>query len=221
MTTDLIVSSMTTLISVFVGAWLAFTFQNCREKKEIKNQHIATANLALCTVYNLWNILIQIQEEVIDPCREKADAWFNMPASPNQSSSYALTSFQANELAFLLQTKQLNTFSNLLLEEQRFVMAMQLIEERSSIILNHVFPKLGAAGVPVGGKITEPEIEKTIGIDTVHKLKHLTSAIIKNVDEDLDSLKMAHDELRNTKKKLYPNEKFILIEFKKTKKKET
>jgi hypothetical protein len=212
-TSDLIVNSITTISSVFVGAFLAFALENYRRKKETKGRHIAAANRALYTVFNLWNILFQFQKEIIDPCREKTDTWINMPASPPQSPSYGLTSFQADELAFLLQTKYSNTFSNLLLEEERFLLAIQLIEKRSSIILNHVHPTLGGAGVHVGGKLTQPEIEKIIGIDKVHMLKQLFSGIIKNVDEDIESLKLAHDEFRNTMKELYPKDKFILIHF--------
>ena len=44
-------------------------------------------------------------------------------------------------------------------------------------------------------------------------LKQLFSGIIKNVDEDIESLKLAHDEFRNTMKELYPKDKFILIHF--------
>ncbi|MCH8312953.1 MAG: hypothetical protein IID17_08210, partial [Nitrospinae bacterium] len=88
------------------------------------------------------------------------------------------------------------------------------------IILNQVWPILGR-NIPVGEKLTEAEIEKFIGFDKVHILKDMTSGIIKNVGEDIESLKLAHDEFLNTMKELYPKDKFIQIQFGKTKNEES
>lgn len=214
-TSDLLISSLTTIASAFTGAWAAFALQNCRIKKEIHNQHIAAANKALCTIYHFWSILFQFQKDIVNPYRGKAGAWLNMPATPPFSSKYGLSSFKADELTFLLQTKHANTFSNLILEEHRFHMAIQLIEERSSVILNQVFPKLGTNMV-IGEQSSEQEIENIIGVDKVHRLKILTSGIIKNVDEDIASLKLAHDEFRNSMNDIYPKDKFNEINFKTT-----
>lgn len=211
---DLVINTATTLAAAFAGAWAAFQFESRRRKQEIVEQQLAAANRALYTVYNLWNILFQFQKEVIDPVRGNPDVWLNMPAT--LPSSYGLTSFQANELAFLLQSHHANTYSNLLLEEQRFWIAIHQIEMRSSVVLNQVFPRLGAAGVPVGAALAEPQIEKIVGIDVVHKLKQITQGIIENVDENVKSLIVVHDALRNAVKDLYPKKKVIRIGFEET-----
>ena len=65
--------------------------------------------------------------------RVQSDAWLNMSAT--SPMSYGLTSFQADNLAFLLQTEHANTYSELLLEEQRFRLVVHQIEMRSSIVL--------------------------------------------------------------------------------------
>ncbi len=158
------------------------------------------------------HFIAQIQKEIIDPFREKPEAWLNMPATHVPSSSYGLISFQADELTFLLQTKHLNIFLKLFIEEQRFLMAIQLIEKRSSILLNQVWPILGK-NIPVGVKPTETEIENFIGFDKVYILKDMTTGIIKNVDADLESLKSAYDEFQNAMKEIYPKDKFIKIKF--------
>jgi hypothetical protein len=212
---DLIVNSATTLAAAFAGAWAAFQLENRRRKREAVERHLSAVNRALYTVFNLWNILFQFQKEVIDPVRGKPDVWLNMSAT--LPSSYGLTSFQADELAFLLQTPHANTYSELLLEEQRFWVAIHQIELRSSIVLNQIFPRFSAAGVPVGAALTEPQIEGIIGIDVVHKLKQLTAGIIENVDENVKSLRTVHDALRNAITSVYPNKKVIRIGFEETK----
>ena len=161
---ELVTNTATTLAAAFAGAWAAFRLESSRRAKEEIDRRIAAANRALYTIFNLWNILSQFQKEVINPFRGKNDAWLNMPAT--LPSNYGLTSFQADELAFLLQTEYANTYTSLLLEEQRFWIATHQIEMRSDIILNRVSP-----GFAVGAYLTEQQIEKIIGIDIVHKLK--------------------------------------------------
>lgn len=41
----------------------------------------------------------------------------------------------------------------------------------------------------------------------------MTASIFKNVDEDLASLKAAHDKMRSTMKALYPDKKFLQVVF--------
>ena len=208
---ELILNSVATLVAAFAGAWAAFKFESNQRKKETEDRQQAAANRALYTIFNLWNVLYQFQKESIDPIREQEDTWLNMDAT--LPSSYGLTAFQADELSFLLQTKFANTYSELLLEEQRFWIAIKQIEMRSSIVLNEVFPKMSAASVPIGAKLTEAAIEKIIGIDVLHKLKKITTGIIENVDEDVLSLIETHDKLRAAMKSIYPKKKFVTILF--------
>ena len=211
---NLIVNTLTILVAAFAGAWAAFQFERSRKKRETVEQHIAAANRALYTVSNLWNVLFQFQKEVIDAVRGQSDAWLNMPAT--LPTRYGLTSFQADNLAFLLQTEHAQTYSELLLEEQRFWIAVHQIEMRSSIVLDQVFPRFAAANVSVGETLAEAQVEKIIGIDVVHKLKQITAGIIENVDQDVESLREIHDQFRTSMKKIYPKEKFLLFSFEKT-----
>lgn len=211
---NLIINSMATLAAAFAGAWAAFQFEHSRRKRETVEQHIAAANLALYTVSNLWNVLFQFQKEVINAVRGQSDAWLNMSAT--LPTRYGLTSFQADNLSFLLRTEHAQTYSELLLEEQRFWIVVHQIEMRSSIVLDQVFPRFAAANVSVGKTLTEAQIEKIVGIDVVHKLKQLTAGIIEHVDQDVESLRGIHDRFRTSMKKIYPKEKFLLFNFEKT-----
>lgn len=172
---------------------------------------IAATNRALYTVFNLWNILFQLQKEIVSPWRGKADAWLNMPATT--PSSYGLTSFQASELAFLLQTKHANTYSTLLLEEQRFWIVLHQIEMRSSIILNQVHSRFSAAGIAIGTSLTEEEVSEILGPNLIHILKQITGGIMEHVDANIGSLRMAYDDLRQAVQALYPKERVIRVHF--------
>lgn len=205
-----IIDPITTLVAAFAGAWFAFLFERKHKQNEENARQIAAGNRALYTIFNLWNVQAQIKKEVIDPHRGRSDAWLNMAA--NFPSRYGLTVFEAGELSFLLG-KESTLYSNLLLEEQRFDLAIQLVESRSRTILNEAWPRLAAAEVGIGDARESTEIEHIVGVDTTRKLKIFTEGIITNIDENLASLVKVHDELRKVLLELFPNQKFIKVEF--------
>ena len=211
-----IINPLVTLVAAFAGAWLAFRFEKHRRIEEEKNKHIASANLALFTIYNMWNILFQYYNEVITPFKNKEDAWLNMDAI--SSSSNNPSEFSYETISFILQSSSPNTFSKLILEEQRFNSAINLIQSRSELMLSQVFPRLSRAGLKVGGSTYEDSMESIIGIDNTHKLKQYTKGIINNVTLNLESLVSTHDELHSLMKSIYPKEKFIKVKFSEAKK---
>ncbi|WP_374336923.1 hypothetical protein [Leeia sp.] len=206
-----IVAILATLVASFVGAWVAFSLESQRRDRETRDRNVGAGSRALYTIFNLWNTLEQYRKEALEPCRGRADAWLNLAAHP--ALSVGEHRFQASDLQFLLQSDHAQTYAGLFLEEQRFALAIQLIRIRSELVLNEVFPKMAAAGFPVGRKVAQDDIEQVLGIDLTHKLKEITASIYKNVDEDLLSLVARHDELRSAIKKLYPNQKVIQVVF--------
>ena len=206
-----IVTILASLVATFAGAWAAFRLENERRKNEAEDRIVGAANRAIYTLFNLWNILEQYRKEVLEPFRGKPDAWLNLAA--NVTTPVGEHTFQAAGLQFLLQSSKAEVYASLMLEEQRFAIAMDLIRTRSDLVLTQVFAKMAAAKVPVGQQLAQHEVEAILGIDLTHKLKQITEAIIKNVDEDLASLKAQHDALRNAMKSLYPKRRFLEIVF--------
>jgi hypothetical protein len=206
-----IVIILATLVAAFAGAWGAFLLENERHKREVEDRNIGAANRAIYTLFNLWNILEQYRKEVLELYRGKPDAWLKLAANPTVPTGEQ--TFQPGELQFLLQSSKAEVYAGLMLEEQRFAIALALIKARSLLVLDQVFPKMSAANVPVGQSLPEPEVEKILGIDLTHKLKQITAHIFKNVDEDLASLKVEHDRLHEAMKSLYPKRKILQVLF--------
>ncbi len=204
-------AAVVTLLATFVGAWAAFAFERGRRRDEQEVRNVGAANRALYTLFNIWNVLEQFRKTVIEPYRGKHDAWLNMAAT--FPSKTGLATFEAGELAYLLQTPHATVYATLMLEEQRFAFAVSLIEMRSSLVLNEVFRALGQAQVTVGTPLPEADVERIIGIDTTRKLKVVTDSLIKNIDEDLLSIVAAYDELQKFMKIIYPERKLIRVQF--------
>jgi hypothetical protein len=206
-----IVAILATLVASFAGAWAAFLLESQRRQREERSKNIGAASRAIYTIFNLWNTLEQFRKEVLEPYRGKPDAWLNMAAHPAIATGDHR--FEAGELQFLLQGPHAQVYAALFLEEQRYKLAIALIRERSNIVLNEVFPRMAAAGFTVGRSAPQEEVERALGIDVVHKLKEITSALYNNVDKDLVSLKAQHDALRAAIKQLYPEQTVLQVVF--------
>ncbi len=206
-----VLAALVTLVATFTGAWAAFRFESRRRKTEEDEKRIGAGNRALYVVYHYWNLLEQFRKEVLEPHRGKQDAWLNLAAHP--AASIPTDRFLPNDLQFLLQVERADTYVTLMLEEQRALLALNLITGRSNLVLNEVFPRMAGAGIRVGQQLGSDEIERILGVDVTHKLKELTAALFKNVDEDLVSLRAAHDKMRSTMKDLYPARKFLQVIF--------
>jgi len=188
-----ILATIAALVASFAGAWAAFRFESHRRVAEERKKNIGAGNRAIYGVYALWNVLEQYRKEVLEPYRGHADAWLNLAAHP--APPIATDRFQTADLQFLLERGKAGVFAALMLEEQRFNLAIDLIRTRSDLVLNGVFPKMAAAGFGVGQSQNQDAVEKVLGIDLCHKLKQVTKAIFLNVDEDLASLRSVYVDL--------------------------
>ena len=205
------IAILATLVASFAGAWGAFLLENERRKREVQEQNVGAANRAIYTLFNLWNILEQYRKEALEPCRDKSDAWLNLVASPTIPTGEH--TFQADELQFLLQSSKPEVYAGLMLEEQRFAIALDLIRARSMLVLDEVFAKMSAAKIPVRKAMPEVEVEQVLGIGLTHKLREITAAIFRNVDEDLVSFKAQYDQVQGAMKLLYPKRELLKIVF--------
>lgn len=207
-----ILDIVTTILATFLGAWLAFMVERRKASEIEETANFGATNQAIYAIFEYWNGLEQYRKECIEDYRGKPDAWLNMSVSP--SSTFSLVALNPAALSFLLHSGKPGTYASLMLEEHRYRQVTGLIEMRASIILNEVHPRMAAAGLKAGHSATEEDLERILGFDKVHKLKLLTTSIIRLIDQNLDSLRAAHDELRLFVSELYPKRKAIRVDFK-------
>jgi hypothetical protein len=206
-----VLAALVTLVASFAGAWAAFKFQ-AHEKRAVETDRaVGAGNRAVFTVYALWNVLEQFRKEVMEPYRGRPDAWLNLAAHP--AAPVGDDGFEMGDLQFLLERGKASVFAALMLEERRFNLAIALIQSRSDIVLNEVFPRMNAAGFKVGRPQTLAAVEDALGEDVSHKLKQITGAIYQNVDEDLASLRALYADLRKALQELFPKRKLVQVIF--------
>lgn len=209
-----VVAVLASLVASFSGAWAAFKFQAQQKRGEETRQNVGSGNRAIYGVYALWNVLEQFRKEVLEPFRGRPDAWLNLAAHP--APPVGVDRFQQADLQFLLEKGQASVFAAIMLEEQRFHLVMNLIQSRSQIILDDVFPRMAAAGFGVRQARPLQEVENVLGIDVCHKLREITAAMYQNIDEDLASLRELYEDLRGALQAIYPDQKYLQIVFETT-----
>jgi hypothetical protein len=136
-----LLTGLGTLSATFIGAWLAFKFATLKSERERIDNEVAAGNRALFTLSWMWNEIRQHQKEIIDPYRDKPDAWFNLHVSPPLNSELSL---DMKELSFVMESNA-SVFQQVFLEEERFRLAAHLIEEHKQLICTQTWPRDSAA----------------------------------------------------------------------------
>jgi hypothetical protein len=206
-----VLAALAALVASFAGAWAAFKLQAHDKRTEQTRRNVGSGNRAIYDVFAFWNVLEQFRKEVLQPYRNRPDAWLNLAAHP--AAPIGVDRFDASSLQFLLEEGHASIFASLMLEERRFHLAIDLIRSRSELVLGTVFPRMAAAGFRVGQPQSEEDVELALGVDVCHKLRQTTAAIIQNVDEDLVSLRQLYVDLRKALQSLYPGQKFVQVDF--------
>ena len=117
------------LMGTFFGAYFAFLFERRERQTEVEEKSIGALNRALFTLSEMWSILHQYQREHLNEFRDRSDRWLNLTSNPLAAQHHGIQ-FEPGQLYFLL-TKEGNTFANLMLQERRFKLAIELIEQRA------------------------------------------------------------------------------------------
>jgi hypothetical protein len=199
------------VFGTFVGAFSAFKLEERSRALELRKRRASDGNLALLTVFQMWNIQRQYQKEVINPRRGHPAAWFSMMATVPQSVGDL--AFNSANLEFLFECEDKNLLPGLLLEWRRFTLAMELINRRSDLILRKAYPRLEAAGVRDGEQLEIGMIKAILGNSIAAEAEQLGIGIITNVDENVISLQKTYDSLRSGLREVLPGEKLITVAF--------
>ena len=207
LTTKEILAAIWAPLSIFVGAWTAFYFNNRRSKQDRVDREVTDGNLALSVLAEFHNQQLQYQKHYIEPHRGKPDAWFRiMPGPPLDSVQIELN---RNNLGFLLQSNG-QVWAQVVLEERRFSVVKALVDERNSLLAK-AWSKLEDAGIQHGNSIKLSEVEKIVGPVLYQQLRDMGGALIEQIDLNVTSTKEAIDALRQELRRIYPKRNFITI----------
>jgi hypothetical protein len=194
-----------TIGSTFVGAALAFAFNAMRTSNEREEKECVAGNLALVTLVEFLDRLLQYEHSYIQPLRGRHDAWFIMRGGKLINIEFKI---DKNSLAFLL-TKYPVTWRAVVLEETRFSVLEDAIDQRTKLMNENIWPKFEARGIAHGASIETEQIAEILGPATTQNLKNLTEFIVETCERDIQSITACIANLRTVLLQLYPRRDFI------------
>lgn len=198
-------------IGTFGGAYIAFRLERRdrdRERLELRN---AEGNLALFTLWQMWEVINQFKKEVIDVAPNNAGRWLNMATTPPRPLE--ALAFDIAKLHFLFEGKDKNVLGQLVLEERRFHSSIALIDQRTHLMLDVIWPLLGAAGIERGKQYDEKLIISIIKEDKLIKAQMLAESLTKQITANVGSFKNTFQQLRTQLREMLPDMKFINVDF--------
>lgn len=144
---------LSAFIGTFIGAYVAFRLEHNERALEQIRQRGTEGNLALLTLFQMFNLLRQFQKEVIATAPDRLGRWMSMKVTfPRSEKSLG---FEASHLAFLLEYEDKNLLPEILIEERRFNLALEMINRRSHLMLEKIYPLLSAARIWRAGRCPE------------------------------------------------------------------
>jgi hypothetical protein len=200
------------LIGTFVGAYLAFALEKRDRVRTEKTEKVAQGNLALFTLWQMWEVLNQYKKDVIDKAPKDNGQWLNMAATPHEQEHDLR--FDPVKLYFLFEGKDLNILPQRILEQRRFYAAIILINRRSDLILNRIWPRLSDNGIQMSKQVYEEQrIHDIIGPGLLAEAKQLAPSLINNITKALVSFRETFCRLRTQLIEQFPGEMFRNVQF--------
>jgi hypothetical protein len=194
------------LVTSFSGAGFAFLLNDGAKARQIVRDQVAAVNRAQLTLIMQLNQLMLIQKK-IEPFRHHPGRCIAIKSLlPFRDEVLPL---DVNSLSFLLETDERQLLFELLLEQQRFNVAMQALNERSRIHIDEMQPRLVAAGMREEVEYLDSQWIEVLGEPLYLELKRITDAAIEQVDLSVDSCQVLLKRFYEAMKKRFPKYKII------------
>jgi hypothetical protein len=194
-----------TVLSTFFGALLAFSFNSFRAANEREDKECTAGNLALMTLAAFRNGLARYHNSYILPVQATPDSWYAMQAGNLIDNKLAI---DKPSLSFLLAKHEV-TWRAVVVEETRYLLLMDRIGQRNTLVSETVWPKMEAAGIAHGVSTDTERVKQILGPATTEQLKNVTGFIVTACPDDIQSLENCITHLRRTLLEIYPHRDFV------------
>ncbi|MBA5961379.1 hypothetical protein GIB64_28535 [Pseudomonas lactis] len=197
--------AVATLIAAYVGASYGATLVRDAAKEDERKRQIGAGARAMFTLWRQINIVAQIQMNFVDDYRDNPSVVISLP--PIDYPLDELPRLDLDSLAFFLDLGNAEILEALVIAEQNFLHAIDVVRTRSTLHYVEVQPILEKI-IPNGGTITHVSLEQALGPRLFSQLIDQTKRLIFRVDRSIEDLDKVADELYAALKKGFPNAKF-------------
>lgn len=202
---DHFLTAAVALISAYAGAWYGASLSRDAMLEDERKRHIGAGARAMFTLWRQVNIAAQIQMDFVDNYRDKPSAVISLP--PIDYPLDAPPRLDLDSLAFFLDLGDAKVLETLVIAEQNFQHAIDVVQTRSTLHLMEVQPILEKI-IPNGGTVSHAQLEQALGPRLFSQLIDQTKRLIFRVDNTVIDLDKAAQELYTALKNAFPDAKF-------------
>ena len=197
--------AVATLIAAYAGAWYGASLVRDAAQEDERKRQIGAGARAMFTLWRQINIVAQIQMDFVDDYRDNPSVVISLP--PIDYPLDEPPRIDLDSLAFFLDLGDAEILEALVIAEQNFLHAIDVVRTRSTLHYVEVQPILEKI-IPNGGTISHGSLEQALGPRLFSQLIDQTKRLIFRVDRSIEDLDKVADELYAALKKGFPNAKF-------------
>jgi hypothetical protein len=191
-----------------LGATLAFRLNSLKDEIESLRKKKSALNLALFVLLRQYNAIQNILI-AIEPFRNNQDRAFNLPAF--KPPEYKDLKQNFNDLAFLLETDEIESLMKLTITQEGFEVTMTSLMMRNEMYINEIQKAISEKKLN-GKSFGKKDLIEILGEKLFHSANQGVNQIYQHVDSSAKEIPLVFANFRSTAKKLFPKEKFIQIE---------
>ncbi|EKE79068.1 hypothetical protein [Idiomarina xiamenensis] len=207
---DYFINGLTVLVGAFIGSFSAFWLKSSEEKRKEDSRKSQALNEALFTIYQQLNSIAQYRKLMAEATTDHERA-FQLPAI--KGSSYSSLKLRVNDDLMYLLDVDASLLMELSIEQERFELAMLAIENRNDLLVREIQPLLSRYKHDNKRDLDEGDyeahLEPRLYLGGIQAAQHM----YYHVNESRQSLREVFQRLRALAVKLFPDGRFIDIQF--------
>lgn len=210
---ELVSKFMPPLLATFAGAAAAFYFALRQQRIARQQVQISAGNFAIFRLHEMYTIATNFRQHFIKPHRSDPDRWLNMNSPP--PGMVRRIGFKFEDLGFFLdhpspKNPAAQVLSDLLFIEERFRIAIDILDLRARVIVEEVIPFLGKLVTPGA---TPAEAVRDFNPRAYRQLVSLTDELITRMDDIVAQLDRLYPRLRGALLFIHSKGNFVELKF--------
>ncbi len=206
-TFNVLAPAIATLVAAFLGAGYAFKLQeNERRAREVK-ENVASGNRAIFSLMRMYSKLKNFEKQFLNPFKGDKTAFLQM--QPTLELIKYEIKLDIDSLSYLLETEHGNILGELSACIGKYQGAIDAINNRSHIHLNHVLPILERAGFVEGADYSIEKIKEFLGPRLFAAITDGTDQVFSHTLHTIEEIDRISSELTRVLKQSFPGHVII------------
>lgn len=206
-----IIAPIATLLAALVGAEAAFRLQREKTEKAELTRRKSAANQTVHLISNAYSNLRKYRREVIEPAETLPVPWLGLRGL---LAYHHEVNMPREGLLFMFEGESdgAQIYADLIMEEQRYNLAIGMIKQLHETIKNKLQPELERLGY-YPGSVNLQQLLTQLPLGLQIDLNSLTYETFKIVRENIESIQDVHDKFQESMKSQFPNIKVARLIF--------